>query len=242
MEQQINTISLVNLSFAFIPVAVVMFVLYQWSLPTKKTFQAILRMLIQLLIVGYCLGFIFESNNAWLVGLILTLMILFSSWIAINNVAAPRWLLIKSAIISIAMSGIFTLFIITQGVLELTPWYQAQTLLPLAGMIFASSMNSISLAGERFFSEQSTHQDYQTCRNIAFQASMIPNINALLAVGIVSLPGMMTGQILSGVSPLIAARYQIMVMCMVFAAGGLASACFLVLIKQIKLKKINSEN
>jgi len=60
---------------------------------------------------------------------------------------------------------------------------------------------------------------------------MIPNVNALFAVGVVSLPGMMTGQILAGVSPFIAARYQIMVMCMVFASAGLASAIFLVLNK-----------
>jgi putative ABC transport system permease protein len=60
---------------------------------------------------------------------------------------------------------------------------------------------------------------------------MIPVFNALLAVGIVSLPGMMTGQILSGVSPLIAARYQIMVMCMIFASAGISTAVFLALIR-----------
>lgn len=58
---------------------------------------------------------------------------------------------------------------------------------------------------------------------------MIPVINGLLAVGLVSLPGMMTGQILSGVSPFIAARYQIMVMCMIFSSAGIATACFLTL-------------
>ena len=55
---------------------------------------------------------------------------------------------------------------------------------------------------------------------------MIPQVNSLMAVGLVSLPGMMTGQVLSGVSPLIAARYQILVMCMIFGASGIA-ACFL---------------
>ena len=66
-------------------------------------------------------------------------------------------------------------------------------------------------------------------RNAAFQAGMIPVINALLAVGLVSLPGMMTGQILSGVSPFVAARYQIMVMCLIFASAGLSTALYLVL-------------
>ena len=61
------------------------------------------------------------------------------------------------------------------------------------------------------------------------QTAMIPLVNSLMAVGLVSLPGMMTGQVLSGVSPLIAARYQILVMCMLFAASGISTACFLTL-------------
>ena len=60
---------------------------------------------------------------------------------------------------------------------------------------------------------------------------MIPVINSLLAVGLVSLPGMMTGQILSGVSPLVASRYQIMVMCMIFASAGISTALFLAMIR-----------
>jgi putative ABC transport system permease protein len=61
---------------------------------------------------------------------------------------------------------------------------------------------------------------------------MIPVINSLFAVGLISLPGMMTGQILSGVSPLIAVRYQIMVMCMLFGAAGLSTVCFLTMIRK----------
>jgi putative ABC transport system permease protein len=64
-------------------------------------------------------------------------------------------------------------------------------------------------------------------RRSAFKTALIPIINMLFAVGIVSLPGMMTGQILSGVSPLIAAKYQIVVMAMFFGTGGLAAAIYL---------------
>ena len=53
----------------------------------------------------------------------------------------------------------------------------------------------------------------------------------MLAVGLVSLPGMMTGQILSGVSPLIAVRYQIMILCVVFGASGIAAGIYLYLCK-----------
>ncbi|MEC9313790.1 MAG: ABC transporter permease, partial [Pseudomonadota bacterium] len=98
---------------------------------------------------------------------------------------------------------------------------------PLAGMIFANSMNSVSLAAERLAAELSRNLDFRQARNEAFQAAFIPTINSMLAVGLVSLPGMMTGQILSGVSPTVAAHYQIVVMCMIFASAGLSTALFL---------------
>lgn len=224
-------IELPQLAWAFIPVLAVLFIQFKWSLSQKKTIHALARMLVQLLLVGFFLGYIFESSSVWLVLIILIIMVLFSSWIALNNIEASRRQLFQRAVLAISLSGFLTLLIITQGVLQLSPWYHAQTLIPLAGMVFASSMNSVSLSGERFYSELANKVSYEQARNTAFQTSMIPNVNALLAVGIVSLPGMMTGQILSGISPFIAARYQIMVMCMIFASAGMSSAYFLFLNK-----------
>jgi len=231
MEQTIATIPLTNLAIAFIPVFLVLVILAIWSLPQIRTWHALVRMLVQLLLVGYVLSYIFESDSAWVIGLLLLLMMLFSSWIALNNIESSKKSLFKSAFSAIFFSSLLVLIVITQGVLNLEPWYQAKTLVPLAGMVFANGMNSVSLCGERFFAELKRGEEFINARNIAFKASMIPNINALFAVGVVSLPGMMTGQILAGVSPFIAARYQIMVMCMVFASAGLASAIFLVLNK-----------
>ena len=90
----------------------------------------------------------------------------------------------------------------------------------------------MSLAAERLYAELEHGDNWQQAKIVACQAAMIPVINSLLAVGLVSLPGMMTGQILSGVSPLIAARYQIMVMCMIFASAGISTAIFLSLIQK----------
>lgn len=230
-EKSLTIIELPQLALAFIPVLAVLLIQFKWSLSQKGTVQALIRMLVQLLLVGFFLSYIFESNSAWLVLVLLTFMVIFSSWIALNNIEAPKGRLFQRAVLAISLSGLSTLFIITQGVLQLSPWYQSQTIIPLAGMVFASSMNSISLSGERFYSELANNSSYVQARNIAFQASMIPNVNALLAVGVVSLPGMMTGQILSGISPFIAARYQIMVMCMIFASAGISSAYFLYLNK-----------
>lgn len=227
MEQTLASISLAKLAIAFLPVFLVLFILVKWSLPTKSTLHALVRMLVQLLLVGYVLSYIFNSNSVWVIGSLLLMMIIFSSWIALNNIEQPKSVLFKPAFMAIFISGSFILLVITQGVLNLSPWYKPETIVPLAGMVFANCMNSVSLSGERFFAEKQRGENYISARNIAFKASMIPNVNALFAVGIVSLPGMMTGQILAGVSPFIAARYQIMVMCMIFASAGLASAIFL---------------
>ena len=108
-------------------------------------------------------------------------------------------------------------------------WFEPSLVIPIAGMIFANSMNTVSLAAERFESEFKQEKDYIKARRIALDASLIPQINSLFAVGLVALPGMMTGQILSGVDPIIAVRYQIMVMWMTFESGGLASVLYLTL-------------
>ena len=90
-------------------------------------------------------------------------------------------------------------------------------------------MNAVSLAAERFQAESNRGVDYEEARRTALQAALIPMINSLFAVGLVALPGMMTGQILSGVSPLIAAEYQIVVMTMLFGATGISAAIYLYL-------------
>ena len=231
MDASIQTISTFNLSLAFIPVLFVLIILYKWRLNTGSTIYALGRMVAQLLLVGYFLAYLFGASNMWVILVVLAVMIGASSWIALRTVEAQRITLLPSALISVLLGGGITLWLITQGVLELTPWYQPTYLIPIAGMIFAASMNSISLAAERLSSELKNSADFSKARNIAFQASLIPNVNALFAVGLVTLPGMMTGQILAGVSPLIASRYQIMVMCMIFAAAGITTAIFLTLAK-----------
>jgi len=233
MNNTIETIPLLNLSLAFIPVALTITILFKWSLNSTNALYAVSRMLVQLLLIGYFLSYIFQSDSAYIILLILTVMIMASSWIALGTVAERRLQLYKHALLAIAVGGGITLALITQGVLMLDPWYSAQSMVPIAGMIFANAMNSISLAAERLNAELGRQVPYDEARNIALQSSLIPVINSLFAVGLVSLPGMMTGQILSGVSPLIAARYQIMVMCMILGAAGIATACFLVLVKPV---------
>ncbi len=232
MSSSIQTIPLMNLAIAFIPVVVGILVLIKWSLDAKNAIYAVIRMLLQLLLIGYFLAYIFGSENALTIIVILAVMLFSSSWIALRTIAEKRLSLYWHAFLSIAVGGGLTLMLITQWVLSLDPWYLPQFMIPLAGMIFANSMNAVSLAAERFHAEFQRGVPYEEARNTAIQASLIPIINSLFAVGLVSLPGMMTGQILSGVSPLIAVRYQIMVMTMIFGSTVISTAIFLTFIKK----------
>jgi putative ABC transport system permease protein len=189
-------------------------------------------MLAQLLLIGYFLTYIFDTHNAWIVLAVLAVMVFAASWIGLRTVGHRRLHLYPKALLALIVGGGTTLILVTQGVLNLAPWYWPNYFIPLAGMIFANAMNSVSLAADRLEAEIGRDVAYNKARNIAFRSSLIPITNSLFAVGLVSIPGMMTGQILSGVSPLIAARYQIMVMCMVFGAAGISSAIFLSLIRQ----------
>ncbi len=237
MSSSIQTIPYTSLAYSFLPVLIVIAIIFRWGLNYSNAIYALSRMLVQLLLIGYLLAFIFSSNSIWIITGVLIIMVIFASWIALNNISTDRKYLFKHTLLSILIGGGGTLSLIILGVLDLQPWYSAQYLIPLAGMIFANSMNSISLAAERLDAEICRNNSYQTARNIAFNASLIPIINSLFAVGLVSLPGMMTGQILSGVSPFIAARYQIMVMCMIFGSAGLSTACFLTFTKAFFSKR-----
>ncbi len=241
MNNSVQTIPFVNLILAFIPAIAVVGILWKWRLGCTNSLYAILRMLIQLLLIGYFLIFIFKSDNYLIVVGVLAIMLFTSSWIALRTVKIPRRVLYQKSFCSISIGGGIVLLLITQGVLNLHPWYLPSYTIPLAGMIFASAMNSVSIAVERLDAEVERDVPYDKARIIALRASLIPITNSLFAVGLVSLPGMMTGQILSGISPFIAARYQIMVMCMIFGSAGISSACFLALVRS-NFTKRNDES
>ncbi|MDC0075746.1 ABC transporter permease [Candidatus Thioglobus sp.] len=221
------TIPLSNLAIAFIPVFVVLIIIWRWNIGLKSSLYAIFRMIIQLLLIGYVLTYIFETNSNYVVIAVLSIMLLSASWISLRTTSLPRKILFINAVSAMVIGGFTVLIIMTQAVLMIDPWYSPSYLIPLAGMIFANCMNGISLAAERLESELSQGKSFKEAKVIALKTSLIPITNMLLAVGLVSLPGMMTGQILSGVSPMIAVRYQIMVMCMFFGSTGISVAMFL---------------
>jgi putative ABC transport system permease protein len=228
----VGLIPLDHLLIAFIPVTLVAWIYHKWSLDTAEVGVAVVRMTAQLLLIGYVLAWLFEQRYAAVLGLVMLVMALASTWISLRKVGhgkvkGARTQLFFKTLLVITSSSLFILVIVVAGVLSLNPTEHARVVIPLAGMIFSSAMTAVGLAAERYYSDRDNGSTYISARNKAFNASLIPITNSMLAVGLVALPGMMTGQILSGVSPLLAVRYQIVVMCMIFGVAGLSSAFFL---------------
>lgn len=225
----LTAIPLSRLAISFVPVVIALAIFVRWSLGAWNGLYATLRMLIQLLAIGYALSYIFDADQPYLVLLVLLVMMAAAAWIALRPLGPRTVQRLAVAVAAIAVSGIATLALVTQGVLVLDPWHEPRTIIPLAGMIFSAAMNAVSLAAERQHAELAANHSLRSARITAFDAATIPQVNTLFAVGLVALPGMMTGQILSGVEPLVAVRYQIMVMAMLFGVSGMAAAMYLVL-------------
>jgi putative ABC transport system permease protein len=196
------------------------------------------RTLVQLIAVGYVLAIVFSTERWYIVLFILSVMVA----IAIHTIIKRQTYSFRhmSAVISSSLiigTGI-TLSIVIGLIIRVDPWYKPQYIIPIMGMILGNSMNGVALAAERMSAEikekramietrlalgATSRQAVADVISSAIRAAMIPTINSLMTVGIVSLPGMMTGQVLSGTSPLIAVRYQIVVMYMITAAVMISS-------------------
>jgi len=226
-----QTIPLSNLLYMLFPLGLVAFVYYRWVGHKTEIIQATVRMSVQLILIGYVLTSLFQSNATWLLVLLLAVMMTTASLITRRNVSQKSLWLFGIILASIALGGTLNLGIVLWGILRLENPFDPRFVIPLAGMIYANSMNAVSLVAERYEKERE-HHSYEKARSIAFKAAMMPQINQFLAVGFVSLPGMMTGQILSGVDPLIAVRYQIVVMAMILSSGAMSNMIYLLCIKR----------
>lgn len=192
------------------------------------------RTMLQLLVVGYLLAFIFALDNLWAVMAVIAVMLTIAAVVARNRISKKIPQLLPLVWMSMLVSTALTLSYTNLLVIQPQTWYEPQYLIPLAGIVLGNAMNGAAIAGERLVSiinashlEIETHlslgatpqQALVQYRKEAIRAGLIPNLNQMMVVGIVVLPGIITGQLLSGVNPLDAASYQILIMFMLAFAN-----------------------
>lgn len=199
---------------------------------------ATVRTILQLLVLGYVLDFIFALDNAWAVLGILVVMLTISAIIARNRITQTIPQLLPLVWGSILVSTTLTLIYTNVLIIQPDRWFEPQYVIPLAGMVLGNAMNAAAIAGERLVStinasslEIETHLSLGATpalavtqyRKDAIRAGLIPTINQMMLIGIVTLPGIFTGQLLSGVNATEAASYQILIMFMVAFANLLTT-------------------
>lgn len=233
LEFMTQLIPFENVLLSFIPLIILIIILYSLIGDVKRFIIASLRMLLQLVAIGYLLKSLFSNENDLLTLLALLVMLVMAAIISMSSAYKKNFKLYTLSFVSLLFGAFPTLVFMTYFIIPSDNWLKISFIIPLAGMIFSQAMNVMSLALERFQKERE-HNDYSQARKLALKASLIPITNTFMAVGLVSFPGMMTGQILAGIEPLIAVRYQIIIMTMVFSSVASSTMILLYLMQKLE--------
>lgn len=222
---------------AYVVVTLVMIRLI--GVPRERTIlMATFRMTVQLFIAGYVLTYVFDHPNIFMVALILLVMLGFAVVNSFRRVTAPVSAQMKRVMsIALVVGALSTTFWFLMVIVQGGAWQEPRYVIPIAGMIVGNSMTGVSLGASRMI--EGVHDQRQTIeaalmlgatprestRTIvrqAFDAAILPTVNTMVGIGIVSLPGMMTGQILAGQDPNVAIRYQIAIMVGIMGAVAIS--------------------
>lgn len=209
----------------------------------KEIIISSIRMTLQLILTGYILVYLFENANPYYTILVIGIMEIF----AIYNIYKRTKVQISSKLkkiiaLSMLLGTLASLTYFLLIVVRISPWYNPRYFIPIAGMIIGNSMTGISLGVTRLVDGMTTKKQLvetalmlgatpkMATKEIVdqtFDSAILPTINSMVGMGIVFLPGMMTGQILSGTSPVTAIEYQIAIMMGILGSVSLTVILFL---------------
>ena len=207
----------------------------------KNLALASCRTIIQLLLIGYVLKWVFSIDNVAVLFAVIAVMVAAAGRAAVSRSSRQYSGVYWRSFFTLALTGTLATVAVTGAVVGVVPWYRAQYLIPLMGMVLGNTLTGISLCLDQLL-ERLHEQRHLVEMELSLGATrweaarepladavrrgMIPIINSMMVVGLVSLPGMMTGQILAGADPLEAVKYQIVVMFML--AFGTALGCIII--------------
>lgn len=237
-------LSLIQVVSAYIFILILLFIVRKRELNREKEIIiATTRMTVQLILTGFILTYIFKNPNVFITILIVGFMEIF----AISNILKRNKTKLSNELknvitISMLAGTLISLLYFLLIVIKIKPWFNPQYLIPLAGMIVGNSMTGISLGINKLIDGVTNQRDMiecslmlgatpkDACKSIidnAFDSAILPTINSMVGMGIVFLPGMMTGQILSGSLPLVAIKYQIAIMLGILGSVSITVITFL---------------
>jgi putative ABC transport system permease protein len=205
----------------------------------RDIFIGVVRMSVQLALVGFYLKTLFTLNNPWLNALWILVMLVVADLSIIQRAGLRARFFALSTLVAVTVSTLLSTFYLVVLVIRPELFYDARYLVPLAGMVLGNCQQGNVIALERFYAALRRNElEYQTFLLLgasrweavlpyyrtAVKAAISPTLANMTTMGLVSLPGMMTGQILGGSEPWLAVKYQIAIMVGIFASTTLACA------------------
>ncbi len=249
MNQGIIDISLLQVLFAYVFILLII-----WYIKLRKmgreweVVTATVKMTLQLIAVGYVLSYIFERSYPFLTVIAVILMEIFAVHNIFRRVKTPLSKKVKKIILISMIGGNFvSIIFFLFAVIRLSPWYDPRYFIPISGMIIGNSMTGISLGVFKMIEGFRSRREKieaalmlgalpakaaEDVVNSAFDAAILPVINSMVGMGIVFLPGMMTGQILAGINPVTAIKYQLVIMLAI--SGSVAMTVILFILFSFK--------
>ncbi len=242
MDKIIN-LQIWQLAAAYVFIILLLFIVKMRGIPREKEIIiASIRMTLQLILTGYILMYLFEIRNPITTISVIGLMEAFAIYniykrVKINLSARMKKIIAFSMLTGTTSSLLYFIFV----VIHISPWYDPRYFIPIAGMLVGNSMTGISLGVSRLIDGITDNRHLiesalmlgaspkDASREVmdnAFDSAILPTINSMVGMGIVFLPGMMTGQILSGISPITAIEYQIAVMLGILGSVALSVILF----------------
>jgi putative ABC transport system permease protein len=199
---------------------------------------------IQLFLVGLILEWVFRVDRWYIVLALMFIMTIVAGVAATQRTVVRYPGIWARSITSVWASSWLVAALALTVIVQVKPWYTPQYAIPLLGMILGNTLNGVSLGLDRLGGELTARRQqveallalgatrWEAARPLVQQAvrnGLIPTINAMMVVGVVSLPGMMTGQILAGASPVEAVKYQIVIMFLIASATALGTVIVVLL-------------
>jgi len=232
MMQTALNISWVQLSLFSLTLLIPLYIDWRYQLGMRREMGiAVVRMAIQLMLVGLYLEFVFETNSLLLNLTWLSIMVLIGSNAIISKSKLPIRLLFMPVLSGLIIGLTPLLFILSIAIIQPTPIYSAQYLIPLSGMLLGNSLSGNIVALQNMYGAfEQRRSEYEAAISLgakpqyactpfvqaAMQKSLAPILATMTTTGLVTLPGMMTGQILGGTSPMIAIKYQMIILIAIF--------------------------
>ncbi len=234
----VMTLSLVDVLLASGFVGICLIISFQGRLQLHRTLLiASARTLVQLSFIGLILAWIFAQNRWWQVLTVLSIMTLIAAFAAVGRIKHAYQGLLQDTLIALTLGACLVTVAAIVLILRISPWYTPQFIIPILGMVLGNALTGVSLTIGSL--TQALHDERQKINALlalsaspkevtiplvksAITTGLTPTTNSMMVVGLVSLPGMMTGQILAGADPTQAVRYQIVTMFFI-CAGSLIS-------------------